>query len=130
MKLIIKNLSKERQFGVLFSFIFSILLIYIFLKYNLFEIKVFIINLFLIMFTLFFPKIFYYPNKIWIKFGILLGKLTTPIFLFVLYSIFFVPIGIIYKILSNDPLKRALNGSSKTYWEPRCNKIQSMKRQF
>lgn len=106
MKLIIRNLSQEMQFGVLFTIIFSILFIFILLKNNLLEINIFIVSIFFIMFTLFFPKIFYFPKKNLNKFRILLGKFITPIFLFVICCIFFVPIGVVYKIHPHDPLKR------------------------
>jgi hypothetical protein len=72
--------------------------------------------------------LFTFLNKLWIKLGILLGKIITPIVMSLIFFLVVTPTGIIVRILKKDVmgLKRGLS----TYWINRKHKVQSMKKQF
>ena len=51
----------------------------------------------------------------WMRFGILLSKITTPIILTLVFVIAILPASIILKLLSKDPMRRKLEDSASTY---------------
>jgi len=122
--------KSEKQFGLIFLFVLLVLLFFDYTKENKINFFIILIICLLLAFIFLFPNLLYWPNKIWIKLGIFLGRFTSPIMLFIMFYFIFLPIGIIYKCFGNDPLKRKLDKNIISYWETRKAKRQSMKRQF
>ncbi len=121
--------SQDRQFGLLLSLIF----IFVFL-YRAFQLKIFgvffsLAPLVLITLTIFFPKIFYFPSKLWIKFGFLLGLIVTPLMLTLIYALTIVPINLLLRILNIDILKMKKT-NQPSYWISRDQKSTNFKDQF
>ena len=65
--------------------------------------------------------------KQWIKFGVILGNLFSPIFLFIIFFLIITPIGILLKIINKDVMGLKKKNS---YWINRENELQTMKKQF
>jgi hypothetical protein len=53
----------------------------------------------------------------WMGLGVTMGLFTQPIFLFVTFLLFFVPISLVFRLISRDAMKRKLKPSATTYWE-------------
>ena len=124
------KIGSEKNFGLVFSIFFaliSFLPIYFGNEVNFYTL---ILSLILLSFTLFFPKIFTLPNYYWFKFGILLGKLISPIILLILYIIVFLPFGIIFKIRGINLLDKNFDSGKKSYWRKRINQPENMENQF
>ena len=70
-------------------------------------------------------------NKLWMKFGILLGMIVSPIIMGIIYFGIFTPIGIIMRLAGRDELRLRLT-KQKTHWINRkiLNKVDSFKNQF
>tara|TARA_B100000700_G_C14279837_1_gene505391 strand:- start:256 stop:498 length:243 start_codon:yes stop_codon:yes gene_type:complete len=68
-------------------------------------------------------------NKIWFKFGILLGNFVAPIVMGVVFFFVVTPTSIIMKLLKKDLLKLKKN-DDKTYWIKKKNIKSSMNKQF
>ena len=51
----------------------------------------------------------------WMKVGLLISKVTTPIVLGIVFYLVFVPVGIIFRVLKYDPMKRKFESSSDSY---------------
>jgi hypothetical protein len=49
-------------------------------------------------------------------FGLLLGRIISPIMLFLVYLIAVVPTGLIMRLAGKDPLHRRLDRDAKSYW--------------
>ncbi|MEX0286081.1 MAG: SxtJ family membrane protein [Paracoccaceae bacterium] len=72
-------------------------------------------------------------NVLWFKFGLLLGKIITPIVMGILFFVTVVPIGLIRRIGNKDPLNQAIDTQADSYWVPvteERRKMSSMKQQF
>lgn len=124
------KIGSEKNFGLVFSIFFaliSFLPIYFGNEVNFYTL---ILSSILLSFTLFFPKIFTLPNYYWFKFGILLGKLISPIILLILYIIAFLPFGIIFKIRGINLLDKNFDSGKKSYWRKRINQPENMENQF
>jgi predicted membrane metal-binding protein len=55
-------------------------------------------------------------NKIWTRFGLLLGRLVNPIMTAVMFFLVFAPAGIISRLLGKDPLRLKWAPEADTYW--------------
>jgi hypothetical protein len=72
-------------------------------------------------------------NKLWMKFGLLLFKITNPIIMLLIYVITILPIGLIMRLLGKDPLRRKKDAAAESYWIIREHpgpSADSIKRQF
>ena len=55
-------------------------------------------------------------NRLWIKLGLLLGKLVSPVALGILFYGVFFPIGIVMRIAGKDPLRLKRDADAASYW--------------
>lgn len=79
------------------------------------------------------PRILAVPNRLWLKLGLLLGKIVSPIALGVLFYLVFMPIGMLMRLFGKDPLKLRRDAAATTYWvdrEPPGPPPTSMTNQF
>jgi len=65
---------------------------------------------------------------LWIKFGILLGKIVSPIIMGLVFFFVVTPIGTLVRIFKKDVM--GLKRGASSYWINRKDKLQSMKKQF
>ena len=124
------NIGTERNFGVVFSIFFTCLGLYPILFSEKIYIFFCILGLVFFILSIFYSKIFFYPNKIWFKFGILLGNIVSPLVMIVIYYFTVTPTGIIMKILGKDLLREKIKKTNKTYWIKKMKINNSMKNQF
>jgi len=115
-------------FGILFFIIFLIVGLYPLISNEPIRIWSIIISLVFLIVTIIKPNLFTFLNKLWIKFGILLGKIISPIVMGLIFFFVVTPIGIFVKILKKDVM--GLKKGESSYWITREDKIQSMKKQF
>ncbi len=69
-------------------------------------------------------------NKIWFQFGLLLGKIVTPIVMLLVFFLTVLPTGIIMRLLGKDLLNRKIDRSAPSYWVKREDPVGSMRNQF
>lgn len=72
-------------------------------------------------------------NRLWMKFGLLLAKVVSPIALGILFYLVFTPIGLVMRLAGKDPLRLKAEPEAKSYWidrEPPGPAPQSMTNQF
>ena len=68
-------------------------------------------------------------NKLWFKFGILLGNLISPIIMGLVYFFVITPIAMLLKIFNKDVLNLKQN-KKNTYWIDKIKSESTMKDQF
>ena len=54
-------------------------------------------------------------HRYWMRFGLLISKVTTPIILGICYLLVFAPVGFLIRISGRDPMKRKLDARAETY---------------
>lgn len=72
-------------------------------------------------------------NRLWMKLGLLLFKVISPLTLGLLFFSTITPIGLLLRAGSKDLLHRRFDRAAATYWIPRCPPgpaPQTMKNQF
>jgi hypothetical protein len=124
------NIKRKNNitFGILFFIFFLIVGLYPLISNEPIRIWSAAVSLVFLTITIIKPNLFTFLNKLWIKFGILLGKIISPIVMGLVFFFVVTPIGIFIKILKKDVM--GLKRGESSYWITRENKIQSMKKQF
>ena len=124
------NISSNRNFGLVFFVIFLIVALWP-LKYEE-DIRLWSLVISIIFFILgvINSKLLTPLNKLWFKFGILLGSIVSPIIMGIVYFAVVTPTGVLMRLLGKDLLKTTKTKSISTYWMKREKKQTSMKKQF
>lgn len=58
-------------------------------------------------------------NRLWMKLGILMGKIVSPIALGILFYLVITPIGLLIRVSGKDPLRLKYDPEADSYWIPR-----------
>ena len=124
------NMGSNRSFGVVFSVVFLIISFWPLFTEGTIRIWAIFIAILFLLISYFKPDVLYPLNKIWFKFGLLLGIIVSPIVMGIVFFIIVTPIGIIMRIIGKDLLNKKINNSVKSYWIKREQVIGSMKNQF
>ncbi|RPG57298.1 MAG: hypothetical protein CBD95_003435 [Flavobacteriales bacterium TMED235] len=124
------KLPSNRNFGIVFSIVFLIISLWPLLSQN--EIKIWSLvlsGIFLIL-GIINSKLLFPLNKIWFRFGILLGNIIAPLVMGLVFFLVVTPTGIIMRVLGKDLLNLKKNNKIKTYWINKNNSNSSLKNQF
>ena len=129
MKNSIKIKSKDNiTFGILFFIFFLIIGLYPLKSDEAIRVWSVVLSLILLIITIIKPNLFTFLNKFWIKLGILLGKIISPIVMGLVFFFVVTPIGILVRVLKRDVM--GLKRGASSYWINREDKVQTMKKQF
>ena len=125
------NIKRKNNitFGILFFVFFLIIGLYPLISNEPIRIWSITLSLVFLIITIINPNLFALLNKLWIKFGILLGKIISPIIMGLVFFFLVTPTGIFVKIFKKKDVMGLKRGAS-SYWITREDKIQSMKKQF
>ena len=120
----------EKSFGIIFSIVFLIVALYPLLTSAGLRIWALVVSIIFLLLAFLAPKILVLPNKLWFKFGLLIGSIVAPIVMAFVYFVTVVPTGLIMRLLRKDILKQKLDKNAKSYWIERKEPMGSMKNQF
>ena len=133
MQNINKNqLPSNKNFGYFFTFLFALVGVYFYFSANLGWTYVFIVVAsFFLLITLIKSDALLPLNKLWMSFGLLLGRIASPLVLGIIFFGLFTPIAILMRIIGRDELRLKLN-QKQSYWISRSESIktESFKNQF
>ena len=123
------KVSSNKSFGIVFSIFFLLISVYLLLNNDpIFYWSLFVSFIFLVL-GLMNSKILSPLNLLWFKFGILLGKIVSPVVMGIIFFLVVTPISIILKIFGKDVLNLKFN-NNKTYWIEKNGPKSNMKKQF
>ena len=120
----------ERNFGLVFAAVFLIISLYPLWFGKNMHLWACITAFIFFFFAIFLPKALIVPNKLWFKFGMLLGAIVSPIIMGIIFFLAVTPTGIIMRLLGRDLLRQKLNKSKKSHWINKIKTVSSMKNQF
>ena len=123
------KISSNRSFGIVFFIVFLIIAIYPLINNADLRIWSLIISIIFLILGLINSKFLTPLNKLWFKFGLLLGRLISPIIMGIIFFFVVTPIGLILRIFGKDVLNLKKN-NSKSYWIKKNGPISKMKNQF
>jgi len=125
----IKNKTTNRSFGVFFFIVFFIVGLWPLLNNDQIRYWALFVSILFLLLGIINSKVLTPLNKIWFKFGILLGKIVSPVVLVIIFFLVVTPTGLIMRMLGKDLLKLKKN-KNKTYWIKKENNLSNMKNQF
>ena len=123
------KISSNRSFGIVFFIVFLLIALYPLLKGNDLRIWSLLISFIFLALGLINSKILTPLNRLWFKFGLLLGKFISPLIMGIIFFIVVTPIGIIMRLLKKDLLNLKYN-KKETYWIDKSGPKSKMKNQF
>jgi hypothetical protein len=121
--------SSNRSFGIVFFVVFLIIALYPLLNGNDLKILYLIISLIFLILGLINSKILTPLNRLWFKFGLLLGKFMSPLIMGIIFFLVVTPIGIIMRLLKKDLLNLKYD-KINSYWINKTSPKSKMKNQF
>ena len=122
------NKKNNITFGILFFIFFLIIGLYPLISVGVIRIWFVILSLVFLIITIIRPNLFTFLNRLWIQFGVFLGKIISPIIMGLVFFFVVTPIGMLVRILKKDIM--GLKRGASSYWINRKDKLQSMKKQF
>ena len=123
------KVSSNKSFGIVFSIFFLLISVYPLLNNDpIYYWSLFVSFIFLVL-GLMNSKILSPLNLLWFKFGILLGKIVSPVVMGIIFFLVVTPIGFIMRILGKDLLNLKFN-ANKSYWIEKTGPKSNMKKQF
>jgi len=96
------KISSNRSFGILFFLVFLFIALYPITNKENIKIWSLIISFIFIILGLLNSKILTPLNKLWLKFGLFLGKIVSPLIMGAIFFFVVTPLGLIVRMLGKD----------------------------
>ncbi len=109
------EVGSERSFGLVFAAVFAIIGLWPLIDGGSVRIWSLAIGGGFLGFAAVYPSALRPLNLLWFKFGLLLGKIVTPVVMALLFVTTVVPIGLVMRALGKDSL-RLKHRDMATYW--------------
>ena len=123
------KISSNRSFGIVFFIFFLIVSIFPLFKDEDIRIWAVIVAIIFLILGLLNSSVLYPLNKIWFKFGILLGNFISPIIMGLVFFTVLTPTAFIMRAFGKDLLNLKKN-NKKSYWIEKSPIKSKMKDQF
>ena len=126
--------ASDRSFGVMFGFIFIIIAVIMRLRDNPQNIQLLFLALsfltVLISFTR--PSLLSTPNKLWMKFSLLLARFVSPIVLGLLFYVLISPLALVLRLFGRDELRLKTKKVASNWQSRQINgySLDSFKNQY
>ena len=125
--------GSERNFGLVFTAVFAVVGLWPVVHGEPIRFWVILISAGFLAISIGFPRALYPLNRAWFHFGMLLGRLVSPIVMALLFFIAVTPTALVMRLFGKDPLRLKLDRSLESYWIDRdraAESSNSMKNQF
>ena len=123
------KIGTNRSFGIVFSLVFLLIALYPLINNKDIRLWSLVISLIFLALGLIKSKILSPLNKIWFKFGIILGLVVSPVIMGIIFFLVVTPIGFIMRLLGKDILNLKYQ-NDKSYWIQKNGPKSNMNNQF
>ena len=123
------KMPTNRNFGIVFFIVFLLIGLFPLIQDKEPRVWSLVISIIFLILGILNSKILTPLNKFWMKFGLFLGNLISPIVMGIIYFGVITPTGIIMRILKKDILSLKKK-NKKTYWLEKDNTNNNMRNQF
>jgi hypothetical protein len=111
--------SSDRGFGIVFTVVFAIIGLWPLIGGNGVRLWALAVAALFLVAALALPRALAPLNRLWMKFGLLLHRITNPLIMGLVFFLAVTPTALIMKLLGKDPLKLGLDRAAKSYWVER-----------
>ena len=123
------KISSNRSFGIVFFIVFLLIALYPLIISENIRIWSLLTSLIFLILGLINSRILSPLNKIWFKFGLLLGRFISPLIMGLIFFLVVTPIALLMKLLKKDLLNLKYS-KDNTYWIVKSGPKSKMKNQF
>ena len=123
------KLGSNRSFGIVFFIVFLLISFYPLLNDENIRVWSLITSLIFLILGLLNSNLLLPLNKIWFKFGLLIGRVVSPLIMSIIFFLVVTPTAYIMRIVGKDLLNLKFN-TKKTYWIEKKEPKSKMKNQF
>ena len=123
------KIGSNRSFGIVFFVVFLLIAFYPLINSQDLRLWSLIVSFIFLVLGLLNSKVLTPLNKLWFKFGILLGKIISPFIMGIIFFLVVTPIGLVMRLLGKDVLNLRYN-KNKSYWIEKDGPESKMKNQF
>ena len=123
------KIGSNKSFGIVFCIVFLLIALYPLLNGEMFRAWALLVSVIFLILGILNSKILSPLNKLWFKFGLVLGKIVSPIVMGIIFFFVVTPIAIFMKLLRKDLINLKFNKNS-TYWIEKSGPKSKMKNQF
>ncbi len=123
------KVGSNKSFGIVFFILFLLISLYPLLNDESIRLWSLVISLIFLILGILNSNLLFPLNKLWFKFGIILGKIISPVVMGIIFFLVVTPIGLIMRLLGKDVLNLKYN-DYKSYWIEKNGPISKMKNQF
>ena len=123
------KLGSNKSFGIVFFVFFLIIAFYPLINGANIRVWALVVSGLFLVLGLINSRILTPPNRIWFKFGILLGKIVSPTIMGLIFFVVVTPIGVLMRMIKKNFLNLKFD-DSKSYWIKKDELKSKMKNQF
>ena len=123
------KLPTNKNFGIIFSIVFLIIALFPLINDESLRIWSLIVSTVFLFLGLINSKILTPLNKMWFKFGLILGRIVSPVIMGVIFFLVVTPTAFIMRLVGKDLLNLKFN-KRKSYWIEKTDPKSKMKNQF
>lgn len=125
--------SSNRSFGFVFTVFFLIVGLLPLLHGEAYRLWALVLSGLFLLLALAVPAVLSPLNRIWMKFGLVLHSIVSPLALGILFFLVVTPTGLLMRLFRKDPLRLNLDKSATSYWidrQPPGPAPESLKQPF
>ncbi|MGH6610354.1 MAG: SxtJ family membrane protein [Burkholderiaceae bacterium] len=125
--------SSNRSFGIVFAVVFAVIGALPLISGDSVRIWSLAVAAAILVVALAVPSILAHPNRLWLRFGLLLHKVVSPLVLGIMFFLVVTPIGLVMRLFGKDLLRLRFEKAASTYWidrSPPGPKPDSIDHQF
>ena len=123
------KIGSNKSFGIVFFVVFLLIAIYPLINNGELRIWSLVVAIIFFILGLINSKVLTPLNKLWFKFGLLLGKVVSPLIMGIIFFLVVTPTAFIMRIIGKDLLNLRFN-NKKSYWIEKTGPKSKMKNQF
>ena len=123
------KIGSNKSFGIVFFIVFLLIAIYPLINNGELRIWSLVVAIIFLILGLINSKVLTPLNKLWFKFGLLLGKVVSPLIMGIIFFFVVTPTAFIMRIIGKDLLNLKFN-NKKSYWIEKTGQKSKMKNQF
>lgn len=125
--------SSNRSFGLVFAVVFILIALFPLLQGQAMRLWALGVSGALLVVAFLLPTLLTYPNHLWLRFGLLLNAIVSPVAMGVLFFLVITPTGLVMRWFGHDPLRLKFDTTASSYWikrEPPGPEPRSLTNQY
>jgi hypothetical protein len=108
--------SSDRSFGVVFAIVFTLVGVFPLLFGGAVQPWALGVGAAFLVVALAVPRLLAPLNRLWLRFGLLLHRIVSPVVLGIMFFVVITPMGVVMRAFGWDPLRLKLDRDAASYW--------------